>query len=240
MTSPTVSQAATGENSVPAPSRKRTRVPYRQFLQGAGTASRSAQAAPGSEARRRAAAILEVLAGVQTPTSAAQALGIGAQRYYLLEQHALEGLVAACEPRPKGRTVSSDRRIAQLERELATCRRELGRQQALARAAQRVLGLKVPVVPAGTAGKMSPGKTGAAKTGTAQTGAAQTGGKKSRRRKPVVRALRAARVLQDSSSIPSAVGEVQIPPGDAPPVSGGNHSAGPDAACLETQGAQGG
>jgi hypothetical protein len=176
--------------------------------------------------------ILEVLAGVHTPTSAAQALGIGAQRYYLLEQQALQGLVSACEPRPKGRTMDSDRQIARLNRELAVCRRELGRQQALARAAQRVLGLKVAAVPT-----TAPGKSGAVGKGNPGAGAS---GKKSRKRRPVVRALRAARVLKADCSITATVGEVQIAAGDAPPVGGGNHSAGPDAADLDTQGAQGG
>ncbi|MBI3863718.1 MAG: hypothetical protein HY290_17650 [Planctomycetia bacterium] len=233
MTAQTVT-TATGPVTAPtAPaSRKRTRAPYRQFMGGEGTASRSGKTAAGSEARRRAAVILEVLAGVQTPTSAAQALGIGAPRYYLLEQHALEGLLSACEPRPRGRVASSDRQIARLERELATCRRELGRQQALARAAHRVLGLKT------AAPAVAPTKPGAPPRG--KTSSAGPGAKRTRKRRPVVRALRAARVLKNSSSIPSAVGEVQIPAGDAPSTGDGNHLAGTDAAYLATQGAQGG
>jgi hypothetical protein len=180
-----------------------------------------------------AAVILEVLAGVQTPSSAALALEIRLPRYYFLEQRALRGLVSACEPRPKGRAVSSDRQTARLERELTVCRRELGRQQALARAAQRVLGLKVAAVPSITAGKPAVPAKG-------QSASATTGGKRSRKRKPVVRALRAARVLKMDCSVTGPAGEVQIPASDASPVGGGNHSAGPDAADLATQGAQGG
>jgi hypothetical protein len=226
--------------SIPASnilSAKRVRGPCRKQFTAAGPG----RSAAGSEARRLAAVILEVLAGVQTPTSAALALGIRLPRYYFLEQRALAGLVAACEPRPKGRAVGSDRQIARLERVLAVCRRELGRQQALARAAQRVLGLKVAPVPAVTAGKPgAPGKGQPAKAGTGGNA-----GKKSRQRKPVVRALRAARVLQTQvlkadCSITGAVGEVQTPAGDVLPAGGGNHQAGTDAACLETQGAQGG
>ncbi len=237
MTAPLTSRVmgqATVENKPPAP--KRTRAPFRQLAAGR-TATSAGKSVAGSEARRRAAMILEVLAGVQTPTSAAQALGIGVPRYYLVEQQALEGLLAACEPRPQGRTVNSDRQIARLERELATCRRELGRQQALARAAQRVLGLKT-AAPTNTAGKAgTPGKGEPSRPGT--------GGKKSRKRKPVVRALRAARVLQAGmlkadSSISAVMAEVQIPTGDAPPAGGGNHSVGRDAGDFETQGAQGG
>lgn len=245
MTAPTVASAArdmTTANNPPSPKRKRAA--YRQFG-GGGTAATSGKTAPGSEARRRAAVILEVLAGVQTPTSAAQTLAIGVPRYYLLEQRALGGLLVACEPRPHGRTVNSDRQIARLERELAACRRELGRQQALARAAQRVLGLKTPA-PAVAAGK--PGVFTHAKSGTASHSGSQAN--KSRKRKPVVRALRAARVLnagvlqagvlQADCSTPAAVGEVQTSAGDALPAGGGNHPAGTDAVCLEPQGAQGG
>src|SRR5207245_2078183 len=104
-----------------------------------------------------------------TPASAAQVLGIRLPRYYFLEQRALGGLVSACEPRPKGRgrAVSSDRQMARLERELAVCRRELGRQQALARAAQRVLGLKAVADPgaAGANGKSAGGKSVAGAAG---------------------------------------------------------------------------
>lgn len=235
LSSSSVPRGVSSGGSAPR-SAKRSRAPFRS-LTGGGTARSSGRPAVGSEARRRAAVILEVLAGVHTPTTAAQALGIGAQRYYLLEQQALEGLVQACEPRPHGRTVTSDRQIARLERELAVCRRELGRQQALARAAQRVLGLKAVTVPAATAGKSgAPGKGQPASAGH---------GKKSRKRKPVVRALRAARVLQAGvlradCSTTSTVAEVQIPAGDAPSAGGGNHTPGRDAGDLETQGAQGG
>ena len=48
------------------------------------------------DAQRFATGILEVLAGVRTPTDAAAAMGISVPRYYLWEQRALEGLVAAC------------------------------------------------------------------------------------------------------------------------------------------------
>src|SRR4051794_22583 len=60
-----------------------------------------AQASP--EARRVAAAILEVLAGVQTPGEAATGLGISLPRYYQLEMRAVAGLVVACEDRRRRR-----------------------------------------------------------------------------------------------------------------------------------------
>jgi hypothetical protein len=203
-----------------ASSPKRSRAPYRQQLTAAGPGKPAA----GGEARRLAAVILEVLAGVCTPTSAAQALGIRLPRYYFLEQRAIRGLVSACEPRPKGRTVTSDRQIARLERELAVCRRELGRQQALTRAAQRVLGLKLAQAPV---------------VGTGN-GKGATAGKKARRRQPVVRALRAARVLRTDSTTQPAAGEVQIPAGDAVLAESGSSPASREAASLVTPGGQGG
>jgi hypothetical protein len=90
----------------------------------------------GPELRRTAVVILEVLAGVWT-SSAATALGIRLPRYYVLEERAIGGLIPACAPRPKGRTVSTDRRLDQLDRVLAATQRELARQQALARPTQR-------------------------------------------------------------------------------------------------------
>jgi hypothetical protein len=106
----------------------------------------------GREARRQAAAILEVLAGVRTPTEAAEALGMSLPRYYQVEGRALRGMVEACVARPKGRQPSGENTLAALKRELERWRREAARQQALARAAQRAVGL-APPPPVKTAGK---------------------------------------------------------------------------------------
>jgi hypothetical protein len=132
------------------------------------------------EAQRAAAAVLEVLAGTRTPGEAAAALGVSPPRYYLLEQRALAGLVAACEPRSACRGQSPRCRILQLEKEVSQLRQECARQQALVRASQRTIGLappppKPPVKPGGK----KDGKSGG-------------GGKKARHRRPVVRALKAA------------------------------------------------
>lgn len=62
----------------------------------------------GEAAKRSAAVILEVLAGLRTPTEASQALGITAMRYYVLERRGLEGMVAALAPRPKGKRRRSE------------------------------------------------------------------------------------------------------------------------------------
>jgi len=107
----------------------------------------------GPEVKRQAAAILEVLAGVRTPTEAAQALGLSVPRYYQIEAQALRGLLAACAPRPKGRVRSPDHALSVLRRDNQRLQRELGRQQALARAAQRAVGLTPPSAAPSKAGK---------------------------------------------------------------------------------------
>jgi hypothetical protein len=143
------------------------------------------RAAASVEAKRRAAAILEVLAGSRRPSEAATALGVTVPRYYMLEEQALRGLVAACEPRslagPRPET-----RLAQLEKQLRERERECARQQALVRAAQRTVGLAPPPKPVSTTAKTA--------------GNAGKQGKSRRKRKPTVRALKAARVLQANSS----------------------------------------
>ncbi len=93
------------------------------------------------EARRLAAAILEVLAGARTPQDAAGALGISVPRYYALEVRALEGLVSVCEPRRPGRGPSPGHEAEELRRAVARLERECGRRGALLRAAQRAVGL---------------------------------------------------------------------------------------------------
>jgi hypothetical protein len=183
---------------------RQSRGSYRRQL----TALRPGTSEVGVEAKRLAAVILEVLAGVRTPTGAATALGIRLPRYYLWEERAVQGLVAACEPRPRGRTVSPDRQLASLERDLAVARRELARHQALARTAQRALGLPAPAEahPSGAAGGKGKGKSRDAPSGA-----------RPRRRQPTVRALRAARLLRaaDSSGVnlPVAVQSGHGPPG---------------------------
>jgi hypothetical protein len=128
------------------------------------------------EARRFAAAILEVLGGARSPTEAAAALSISLPRYYLWETRALAGLLQACEPRPMGRVRSPASELAAAHKQIEKLQRECARQQALVRAAQRTVGLLPPV----------PAKPG-------------TQGKK-RKRKPSVRALRVAEVLQSGAT----------------------------------------
>jgi hypothetical protein len=99
------------------------------------------------DARRVAAAVLEVLAGARTPTEAAQALAVTVPRYYQVESQALKGLVAACAPKPKGRVKSPDKELTMLRRDNQRLQREVSRQQALVRLAQRTIGLAAPVSP---------------------------------------------------------------------------------------------
>lgn len=127
------------------------------------------------EAKRLAAAILEGLAGIRGPQDASEALGISMTRYYHLEARALQGLVAALEPRRPGRQHNPQVAVARLEREKARLERELTRAQALVRSAQRTIGLPAP---------RPGGKLGA-------------DGKKARRtRRAMVRAERAAEALR--------------------------------------------
>jgi hypothetical protein len=136
-----------------------------------------------AEAKRLAAAILEVLAGARTPTEAAQALGLSLPRYYLLEDRAMQGMLVACEPRSLGRGPSPESALAALRRECDQLRRECTRQQTLVRAAQRTIGLAPP---------------------TPATRTPERNGKK-RRRRPTARALRVAARLSQDDRPPAAV-----------------------------------
>lgn len=107
----------------------------------------------GVEAKRLAAAILEVLAGARTPTEAATALNLSVVRYYQVETRALQGLLQACEPKPRGRVRSIKTEVETLSKENQRLQRELTRHQALARAAQRAVGLSPPAPVVNKAGK---------------------------------------------------------------------------------------
>jgi hypothetical protein len=99
------------------------------------------------EAKRLAAAILEVLAGLRTPAQAASLVNVSLPRYYQLETRAVARLVQACEPQPKGRRRGPLNELAALNKENERLRRDLGRQQSLVRLAQRSVGLSPPPPP---------------------------------------------------------------------------------------------
>ena len=150
-------------------------------------------------AQRRAAAILEVLAGLRSASQAASTLGLSVNHYYLLERKALQGLVTACEPQPKGPAgPTAEQQVARLERELDRSRRDCLRQAALVRATQRAVGLPSGV-PAKTKGKPDPH--------------APPNSPRKRRRPATVRALRAAQILRKNSSgsNPAPVVEPSLP-----------------------------
>jgi hypothetical protein len=166
--------SAAGQAGVRASARARSqRGPYRDLGEGAST-----------EAKRLAAAILEVLAGARSPTQAAEAVGLSLPRYYLLESRALHGMLVACEPRVVGRSVSPESALSALRRECEQLRRECARQQALVRAAQRAIGLTPPAA-------RGPERDG-----------------KKRRRRPKARALKAAAELsrEDRECVVSGAG----------------------------------
>ena len=125
-------------------------------------------------------AILEVLAGVRTPTEVAQQLAISLTRYYIIEGRALQGLVAACEPRPRGRVRTPASELAALRRECEQLRRQAARQQALLRVTERTMGLAAAAAP--TSAK------------------SENKSRKKRPRKPKARALLAAAALQEAAA----------------------------------------
>ncbi len=147
-------------------------------------------------ARRLAATILEVLAGSLRPAEAGRALGLSLARYYQLELRAVAGLVAACEPRRRGHAPAAE--PADLRRECERLRRECARQQALVRAARQAVGLTLPAPPEPPA---------------------------ARKRRPTVRALKMAALLQPfGDAAPAAPAEApaepaapECPPTPAPP-----------------------
>lgn len=128
----------------------------------------------GKEAKQRAAMLLDVLAGVRTPPQAAEALGISLMRYYQWEDRAMQAFLAACEPRPRGRQSNAETQLHALTKEHERLKRELARQQALARLTQRAVGVPPPA-PMKSTGKR-------------------------RKRKPAVRALRRAERWRDEAN----------------------------------------
>ena len=131
--------------------------------------------AASKEAKRLAAVLLDVLAGVRTPMQAAETLGVSLPRYYQLEDRGLNGLVAACEPRPRGRQSNAQTELNALMKEHERLKRELGRCQSLVRLTQRTVGVAPP-----------------------QPAKAKEAGKR-RNRRPTARAMRRAQQLRDES-----------------------------------------
>jgi hypothetical protein len=98
----------------------------------------------GSEsARRLAALMMEAWSGVRSTQAACAAMGISVTRFYQLEARAVQHLVAAPEPRPRGRRLTAASELGKLKLENQRLRRDLERFQSLYRTAQRTLGVAV-------------------------------------------------------------------------------------------------
>ena len=150
---------------------------------GAKPARKRPQPAPevkGSpEAKRLACLVLEVLSGLRSPASASGVAGIAPQRYYALETRALQAIVLALEPRPKG---PRHRPETERDRVLKRCERlerELRRAHALLRTAQRAIGLGPPKE-------------------TEVTRKDKTGKERRHKRRPQVRARKTVEALRES------------------------------------------
>ena len=117
--------------------------------------SQSSSILTGShEAKRQGAVILEVLCGLRDAKAGAGAMRVTANRYYQLETRALQGMISALEPRPKGRRWTPEEKLEQMEKEKQRLEQEVKRLQALLRAAQRSMG--IPAFPArGKKGKLA-------------------------------------------------------------------------------------
>src|SRR5262249_32987801 len=131
------SAPAAGTRPAPAPARRQPKRPG-----GAGLGQDHS-----NQAKRLAAAILEVLAGLRTPAQAAAALGMSLPRYYPWEGRPLRGPWAAWGARPPGRRRPLDGEWAALRQQHQRLERELARQQSLVRLAQRAVGLAPPPAP---------------------------------------------------------------------------------------------
>jgi len=92
-------------------------------------------------ARRSAASVLEVLAGLRTPAQAARELSLSLPSYYKLESRALGGLVQGCDKPLWVRRSSADQQLARLQKQCRRLEQDLHRYQALARVARKAAGL---------------------------------------------------------------------------------------------------
>lgn len=139
------------------------------------------------KARQQAAIVLEVLSGLRSPSDAASAMGVAVNRYYQLETRAMQGVVDALEPRPRGRQKSPEDEINELKQQNEKLKQEVSKSNALLRSTQRSLGVPAPKK----------------KSKTVTT----SKGKKRRRRKPTVRALKHVAHLKEDADGDTRPGE---------------------------------
>jgi hypothetical protein len=118
-----------------------------------------AKAVRGSDAARRLAALLlEAWSGVRSTQDASLAMGVALTRFYQLEARALESIVAAMEPRPRGRQVTAAGELEKLRQANQKLKRDAERFAALYRTSQRALGVTIAKVQA-PAKNAAPGGT---------------------------------------------------------------------------------
>jgi hypothetical protein len=98
-------------------------------------------------ARRSAALLLEVWSGVRTALSASEAMGVAVTRFYQLEARALQMMVSAMEPRPRGRQKTTESELCKLKVERQRLLRDVERFQSLYRTSQRALGVVMAKAP---------------------------------------------------------------------------------------------
>jgi hypothetical protein len=130
------------------------------------------------EARKTAAVVLDVLAGVRTPAEAAQELALSPACYYLLEARAMAGLLEACRPKETGRDKNPDRELITLRKEKERLQREVQRLMALQRITRRAVGVAQP----------------------AQERTPKVPGTKGRKKRKSVRALKAVKTLKGAAA----------------------------------------
>lgn len=127
----------------------------------------AARAKPGpalrgsARARQITSVVIETFSGAVGTTEAAERLGISLSRYYQLEAKALQGMLEALEPRPRGPGKTPAKEIQALKAEKKALEAELRRHQALLRAAHRTVGL-----PAKKKGGASSGRRGGRRRGS--------------------------------------------------------------------------
>lgn len=190
---------ATTPSSDPPPPRRKGGRP-----KGLPTPKPPPEAMASSQARRIAAVLLEVLAGLRATGSAAKELGITPMRFYQIEERAIGGLIAACEPRPSG--LPPERRdaleLANLREQVRKQAQELNQTRSVLRTTRRQLGVATAPEPI------------AVKPGTRKDGKPT----KAKVRRPTVRALTMVRRLlkADATAAAASDGAASTGPAAAP------------------------
>jgi len=156
---------------------------------------RPAEEAASPQARRTATVLLEVLAGLRSTGEAARTLGVTPMRFYAIEERAIGGLIAACEPRQSGfqPEARAAHELVRLHEQVRRQGLELNQVRSVLRTTQRQLGV-TPPEPKPKAG-----------------GADQV--KKRKNRRPTIRALTMVRRLMQADAVTAS----QSPPPGAVP-----------------------